>query len=653
MRRREFITVLGGVAAWPLAARAQQPAVPVIGWLSSRSPGESAHLVTAFRQGLAEAGYADGRNVVVEFRWADGRNDRVATLAVDLVGRRVAVLAAVGGNVTGLAATALTTTIPIVFASGIDPVKVGLVASLNRPGGNVTGVSFFSAELTAKVLGLLNELVPNATVVALLINPNSPESASQPADAHAAARVLGKSVLVLNASTASEIDAAFATLVRERAGALLVGGDPILTSRRAQIVALATRHGVPLFATNRDFAAAGALMGYGNNIPDAYRKVGVYAGRILREKNPATCRSIRPPNSSSDQHEQREGAWHCGSQLHAIARRRGDRVKRREFITLLGSAAAWPLAARAQQPERIRRISILLNAAADDPKYQPWVGAFLQALALLGWTIGRNVRIDTRWTGVNAAETRRHAAELAALAPDVILAHGSSTVGPLLQATRTVPIVFPVIADPVGAGFVDSLARPGGNATGFMELEYSMGGKWLELLKQIAPSVTRAAVLRDPSQGSGTSQFAAIQAVAPSLRVEVTPIGLRDAGEIEGAVAAFARSPNGGLVVTAGAATVLHSNLIITLAARHKLPAVYNERSFIAAGGLMSYGPDFIDQYRRAAAYVDRILKGEKPADLPVQAPTKYELVINLKTAKALGLEVPPHLLARANEVIE
>jgi putative tryptophan/tyrosine transport system substrate-binding protein len=328
-------------------------------------------------------------------------------------------------------------------------------------------------------------------------------------------------------------------------------------------------------------------------------------------------------------------------------------MNRRAFITLLGGAAAWPLAARAQQPERIRRISILLNAAADDPRYQTWVGAFLQALALLGWTIGRNVRIDTHWTRVSPAETRRQAAELAALAPDVILAHGSSTVGPLLQATRTVPIVFPVIADPVGAGFVDSLARPGGNATGFMELEYSMGGKWLELLKQIAPSVTQAAVLRDASQGSGTSQFAAIQSVAPSLRVEVTPVGLPDTNEIERAVSAFARSPNGGLIVTAGAATVLHSNLIVTLAARYKLPAVYNERSFAAAGGLVSYGPDFVDQYRRAAGYVDRILKGEKPADLPVQAPTKYELVINLKSAKALGLEIPPTLLARADEVIE
>jgi putative ABC transport system substrate-binding protein len=328
-------------------------------------------------------------------------------------------------------------------------------------------------------------------------------------------------------------------------------------------------------------------------------------------------------------------------------------MKRRDFVGLLGGAAAWPLAAPAQQGERVRRIGILLNAAADDSKFQTWVGAFLQALALLGWTIGRNVRIDTRWAGANAAEVRRQAAELAALAPDVILAHGGSTVGPLLQATRIVPIVFPVAGDPVGAGLVDSMSRPGGNATGFMEFEYSMSGKWLELLKQIAPGVTRAAVLRDPSQGSATGQFAAIQAMAPSLRLEVTPVGLRDTADIEGAVAAFARSANGGLVVTAGAATVRHSDLIVTLAARHKLPAVYNERSFITAGGLISYGPDFVDMYRRAAGYVDRILKGEKPADLPVLAPTKYELMINLKTAKALGLTVPQALLAQAEEVIE
>jgi putative ABC transport system substrate-binding protein len=298
-------------------------------------------------------------------------------------------------------------------------------------------------------------------------------------------------------------------------------------------------------------------------------------------------------------------------------------------------------------------LGIILPAAADNAEFQAWVGAFLQALALLGWTIGRNVRIDTRWATANAGEIRRHAAELAALAPDVILAHGASTVGPLLQATRTVPIVFPIVGDPVAAGFVDSLARPGGNATGFMSFEYTMGGKWLELLKQTAPGVTRAAVLRDATQGSGTSQFAAIQAVAPSLRVEVNPVNMRDAGEIERAVTAFARSPGGGLIVVASGLAFVHRDLIVTLAARHKLPAVYNARHFAAAGGLMSYGPDFVDQYRRAAGYIDRVLKGEKPADLPVQAPTKYELVINLKTAKVLGLTVPPALLARADEVIE
>ena len=328
-------------------------------------------------------------------------------------------------------------------------------------------------------------------------------------------------------------------------------------------------------------------------------------------------------------------------------------MRRRKFIALIAGAAAWPLTARGQQPERVRRVGVLVPGTADDPVWQARVGAFLQALALLGWTIGRNVQLDIRWATPDAAEIRRHAAELAALAPDVILAHGASTVGLLLQATRTVPIVFPVVADPVGAGFVDSLARPGGNATGFMTFEYSIGGKRLELLKQVAPGVTRAAILRDAAQGSGTSEFAAIQAVAPSLRVEVNPVNMRDAGEIERAVAAFARSPNGGLIVVAGAALQLHRDLIITLAARHKLPAVYAFRYFATSGGLISYGPDIIDPFRRAAGYVDRILKGEKPADLPVQTPTKYELVINLKTAKALGLEVPPTLLARADEVIE
>jgi putative ABC transport system substrate-binding protein len=331
-----------------------------------------------------------------------------------------------------------------------------------------------------------------------------------------------------------------------------------------------------------------------------------------------------------------------------------DQLKRREFIMLLGGAAAsWPLAASAQQEGRVRRIGVLLSFAADDPEALASVGAFLQGLQQLGWTDGRNVRIDYRMTAGDADRSRRYAAELVALAPDVILAMGISTVGPLLQANRTVPIVFANVIDPVGAGFVASMARPGGNTTGFTNYEYGMSAKWLELLKQIAPRVTRVAVMRDPSLTSGTAMLAAIQAVAPSFGVELSPVDVRDAGEIERAVTAFARGSNDGLIVVPNPTANFQRELIVTLAAKHRLPAVYPYRYYITSGGLISYGPDPIDQFRLAAGYVDRILKGEKPADLPVQAPTKYELVINLKTAKALGLTVPDTLLARADEVIE
>jgi putative ABC transport system substrate-binding protein len=329
-------------------------------------------------------------------------------------------------------------------------------------------------------------------------------------------------------------------------------------------------------------------------------------------------------------------------------------MQRRHFITLLGgTAVGWPLAALAQQGEQMRRIGVILPAAADNAEFQAWVGAFLQGLQQSGWSIGQNVRIETRWATSNAAGIRKHAAELVALAPDVILAHGASTVAPLLQLTRTVPIVAPVFGDPIGAGFIDSLARPGGNITGFISFEYSMAAKWLELLKETVPSVTRAAILRDPSQGSGTSQFAAIAAVAPTLKVDVSPVNMRDADQITESLKIFARASNGGLVVTGSGASIRYRDLIIALAARHKLPAVYYERSFVAAGGLACYGPDFSDQYRRAAGYVDRILRGEKSAEMPVQAPTKFALTINLKTAKALGLTVPATVLARADEVIE
>jgi putative ABC transport system substrate-binding protein len=329
-------------------------------------------------------------------------------------------------------------------------------------------------------------------------------------------------------------------------------------------------------------------------------------------------------------------------------------VRRREFISGLGGTVmAWPIAARAQQPERMRRISVLFPQAADDPEAQARHAAFVQGLQQLGWTNGRNVRIDIRWTAGIAADTRKSAAELVALAPDVILAPGSNTVGPLQQATRTVPIVFVHVPDPVGAGFVDNMARPGGNTTGFTLFEYGTSGKWLELLKQIAPGVTRAAVVRDPAITAGIGQFAAIQSIAPSLGLEVSPMNVRDADEIERAIAGFAPTANSGLILTGSALSFVHRKLIVTLAARHKLPAVYWDRTPVADGGLISYGADLRDQYRSAAGYVDRILKGEKPGDLPVQAPTKYELVINLRTAKALGLTVPPSLLARADEIIE
>ena len=328
-------------------------------------------------------------------------------------------------------------------------------------------------------------------------------------------------------------------------------------------------------------------------------------------------------------------------------------MQRRDFITLLGGAAAtWPFAARAQQPEPMRRIGILTGIAGEDAQTKVRITAFLQELQKFGWTEGRNLRIDLRGGAGNIVDTRKYAKELVALAPDVILASGATPVALLLEATRTVPIVFTIVVDPMGAGFIEKLSRPGGNATGYMMFDYSLSGKWVELLKQVAPGVTQAAVLRD-SSSAGVGQFAVIQAVAPSLGLEVSAINVSDAREIDRAVTAFAREPNGGLIVTAGPLTVVHRDLIVNLAARHKLPAIYFDRTPVAGGGLMSYGPDLVGQFRQAASYVDRILKGEKPASLPVQAPNRYELVINLKTAKALGIPVPPTLLARVDEVIE
>jgi ABC-type uncharacterized transport system substrate-binding protein len=331
----------------------------------------------------------------------------------------------------------------------------------------------------------------------------------------------------------------------------------------------------------------------------------------------------------------------------------GEEMRRREFITLLGSATMCPLTARAQQGERVRRVAVLTGTRAEDAQNKDRDAAFEQGLQQLGWMPGRNVRIDYRFAGGDAATSRKQAEELVALAPDVIVSSGSFSTGNLLRVTHTVPVVFAIVPDPVGSGFVDSLSQPGRNATGFMQFEYGFSGKWLELLKEIAPNLTRAIVLWDPAITAGIGQFAIIQSVATPAGVDLRPFNLSDAREVERAITDFARTPNGGLIVTASALSTVRRDLIIALAARHKLPTVYFERHFVAAGGLISYGADFIDQFRHAAGYVDRILKGEKPADLPVQAPTKYELVINLKTAKTLGLTIPPSVLARADEVIE
>jgi ABC-type uncharacterized transport system substrate-binding protein len=454
---------------------------------------------------------------------------------------------------------------------------------------------------------VLREVIPKISHIAVLWNAASPIQIIEEAEVQAAAQVLGVKMLSLGVRTREQIDEALAVIMRERPDALLVLADRLFLHHRMRIM---------------DFAAEERLPGV-----HAYRE-------LVRTRH---------------QPQGRQGAWSRSAFNTSRARRRGDRVKRREFISLFGGATAWPVVARAQQSERVRRIGALMNLSADDPEAQARVAAFLQGLQEAGWAVGRNIR----WGMGDAERVRKNVTELVALAPDVIFANTFPIVVALQQATRAVPIVFAGLIDPVGAGVVASLARPGGNTTGFAGFEYGLSVKWLELLKQIAPRMTRVAVLRDSLTTVGIGQLAAIQGVAPSFGVELSPLVVRDSGEIEPAVAAFARGSNGGLIVTIGTLAQAHRDLIITLAARHQLAAVYPFRIFVTSGGLISYGPDPVDQFRRAAGYVDRILKGDKPAELPVQHPTKVELAINLKTARMLGLTIPPTLLARADEVIE
>ena len=627
--------------------------MPVVGFLRSTSAAPFANLVTAFRKGLNEAGYVEDQNVAVEYRWAEGRHDRLPALVADLIRRKVDVF--VGNNLAALAAKAPTTTVPIVFASGSDPVTDGLVASLNRPGGNVTGVSFTSGVLGPKRLELLRQLVPGAKTIAMLANRSTAETVTERSDVQAAALAIGQQLVVLDASSDQDIEAAFATFIQRGAGALLVGTGAFLNSHRVRIVALATRQALPVVYPLREYVEDGGLMSYGTSINDAYRQAGVYAGRILKGEKPGDLPVMQSTKFELvHQPQDRQDARHRNPANAARPRRRGHRmIRRRDLITLLGGAAVtWPLAARGQQPA-MPVIGALHGVSASE--WSHYIAGLRSGLSDAGLVEGRNLTIEFRWADGQFDRLPGLAADLVDRKVAVIVAGGSVVaVRAAMAATRTIPIVFTTAVDPVVTGLVASLNRPGGNATGITSSLTELEPKRLELLHELIPTAAKVALLVNPNNpGLAQAIIAGMQTAARRLALKIIVLSAGTEYEIEKALANPVDQRAVALVIGGDAYLLSRREQMSALALRHAIPTMFPLREGAVAGGLMSYGSNLRDMYRQAGVYVGRIIKGERPADLPVVQPTKFELVINLKTAKALGLTIPPTVLAIADEVIE
>jgi putative ABC transport system substrate-binding protein len=609
---------------------------------------------SAFTQALAGLGWTDGRNVRIDLRWAAGDTSRFRALAQELVGLQPDIILANSTPATA-ALQGKTRTIPIVFAGVGDPVASGIVERLDRPSGNTTGFAGLEPSLGGKWIELLSEIAPGLKRAGIMFNPDLfPVSVYKPLF-EAAARSLKVAPIIAAVHSDVEIEAVITALGREPGSGFVVMSDAFTQEHRAPIISAAARNNVPAVYTFSYFARDGGLLSYGPDVVDQFRRAATYVDRILRGEKPGDLPVQSDKIRDGCEPQDCQGARPCHIPIDHAARRRGDRMtNRREFIAALGGAAAWPLAAHAQQGDRVRRIGVLTPLDENDPSAKTFVSAFIQSLAGLGWTAGRNVRMDLRSYGDDINRMRALAQELVGSQPDIILASSTPATAALQQETRTIPIVFVGLTDPVATGIVERLNRPSGNVTGFADFgEASLGGKWLELLWEIAPRLKRATIMFNPDTSTASTFMPSLEAAARLLKIVpiITPV--HSDVEIEAAIIALGREPGGGLVVMPDVFMTTHRAPIILAAARNYVPAVYSQSYYARDGGLLSYGVDRVDIWRRAASYVDRILRGAKPGDLPVQLPTKYEMAVNLKTAKALGLTVPLTLLAIADEQIE